>query len=116
MKTSKSLPRAWRSTAVQRAQLLAAFDRSGLSAAAFARQHQLSYTTFCNWRQRRDRSARAPKFVEVQLPVTPVTPAQSSGGVLIVELDQGARLRLESPAQIALAAALLQALHAPRAC
>lgn len=116
MKTSKPVTRARRSSAVQRAQLLAAFDRSGLSAAAFARQHQLSYTTFCHWLQRRDRAARTPRFVEVERTTPPVTPAAANTGALIVELNQGARLRLASPAQVALAAALLQALHAPRAC
>jgi len=48
MKTSNGSPRRWRRRiqADRRAQLLVAFDRSGLSAAAFARQHGLNYTTF----------------------------------------------------------------------
>ena len=114
MKTTKPLSRARRSAAAQRAQLLTAFDRSGLSAAAFARRHQLRYTTFCNWRQRRDRAAVAPSFVQVELPAEPV--AAATGTALIVELGRYARLRIESPAQIALAAALLQQLNAARPC
>ena len=39
-----------RTTSARRHQLLAEFDRSGLSAAAFAQQHHLAYTTFCRWR------------------------------------------------------------------
>jgi hypothetical protein len=46
MRTSKRPSRAKRTDAARRAQLLAAFVRSGLSA-AFARQQHLHYTTFC---------------------------------------------------------------------
>jgi hypothetical protein len=89
---------------------LAAFERSGLSAAAFARQHGLNYTTFCGWRQRRARLNGAPAFVQVELPV-----AAAPAG-LVVELGEHARLRIESPAQIALAAQLLQAFSATHPC
>lgn len=115
MKIIQAPSRTRRSTAAQRTQLLRAFDRSGLSAAAFARRHQLRYTTFCNWRQRRDRAAVVPGFVQVELAAAPVAPA-STATALIVELGRHARLRLESPAQIALAAALLQQLNAARPC
>jgi transposase-like protein len=87
--------------AAQRARLLAAFERSGLSAAAFARQHGLNYTTFCGWRKRAERS---PAFVQVELPAT-AAPA------LVVELGATARLRLTDAAQIPLAVALLQSLQ-----
>lgn len=55
MKTSNGFPRrrSKRTDGDGRAQLLAAFDRSGLSAATFARQHGLDYTSLCGWRQRR---------------------------------------------------------------
>jgi hypothetical protein len=70
MKSFNPHSRARRSSASQRAQLLTAFDRSGLSAAAFARKHQLNYTTFCGWRQRRNQTAdTVPGFVQVELPV-----------------------------------------------
>lgn len=94
----------------QRAQLLAAFDRSGLSAAAFARQHGLNYTTFCGWRQRRDKTKVSPAFVEVELPA-PAAPVE-----LMIELGAQARLRLSSTGQIALAAQLIQTLNAPASC
>jgi transposase-like protein len=51
MNTSKALRRRQRTTAAERAQILVTFDRSGLSAAASARQHGLHYTTFCAWRR-----------------------------------------------------------------
>jgi hypothetical protein len=52
----------------RRAQLLAAFDRSGLTAAAFARRHGIQYTTFCGWRHRRAKAS--PGFVQVELPTS----------------------------------------------
>ena len=112
MKTSKDISSPRRSQAARRTQLLAAFDRSGLSAAAFARQHGLNYTTFCGWRQRRDqpKTKTAPAFVEVELPA-PLAPVE-----LLIELGAHARLRLHSADQMALAARLLQALNAPRPC
>ena len=110
MKKSKRASRATRTDVTRRAQLLAAFDCSGLSAAAFARQHGIHYTTFCGWRARRPRTNPSPAFVEVEL----AAPAVAAG--LIVELGGQTRLRIESASQIALAAQLLQHLNASRSC
>ena len=112
MKTSNGFarPQRARTSPTRRARLLAQFERSGLSAAAFARQHRLRYTTFCNWRQRRGQSKPLPDFVQVELPPPPV-PAE-----LVIELGGPARLRLTSAGQIELTARLLQALQAPVPC
>jgi hypothetical protein len=110
MKTSNRPSRAKRTDAARRAQLVAAFDRSGLSAAAFARQQQLHYTTFCGWRQRHARTQTAPAFVQVE--VAPTPPLVE----LVIELGAAARMRIASPGQLALAAQLLQHLNASRAC
>jgi transposase-like protein len=110
MKTSIRSHRTQRTTATERARLLAAFARSGLSAAAFARQHGIHYTTFCGWRARRSRAEPSPAFVQVELTAPP--PANG----LVVELGGRARLRIESAGQIALAAQLLQHLNAARPC
>jgi transposase-like protein len=99
-----------RTTAEQRAKLLAAFDRSGLSAAAFARKHQINYTTFCGWRQRRDRAACTPEFVQIELP------AISESSSLIVEAGAEIRLRICSPAQLELAVELLRRLTKEERC
>jgi hypothetical protein len=107
MKAFRPRTRSLRTDATQRAELLAAFDRSGLSAAAFARQHQLNYTTFCGWRAQR---AKAPGFVQVELP------AASSANGLIVELGGLARLRIESPTQIQLAVQFIERLKNVRPC
>jgi hypothetical protein len=101
--------RTARTDAAQRAQLLAAFDRSGLSAADFARRQGVPYTTFCGWRQRRDRGPSSPAFVQVEL--TPPPPSAE----LVLEVGP-ARLRVVSPAQLPLAAGLLQLLQEGRPC
>ena len=87
-----------------------AFDRSGLSAAAFARQHRLNYTTFCGWRQRRANAKPAPAFVQVELP-EPAAPVE-----LMIELGAQSRMPITSTGQIELAVRLLQALNARSAC
>jgi hypothetical protein len=119
MKISTRFPRHRRVQAPRRAKLLAAFDRSGLSAAAFARQHGLTYTTFCGWRGRQAKSktpagakataGRSPAFVQVEV-TAPVAPE------LLIELGGSARLRLTSASQLDLAAALLQRLAPTQPC
>ena len=87
-----------------------AFDRSGLSAAVFARQQGLNYTTFCGWRHRRAQAKAPPNFVQVEVASAPA-PAE-----LVIELSERARLRLTSAGQIELAVRLLQALNASAPC
>ena len=112
MKKSFASPRrrAPRTDPAQRAQLLGAFDHSKLSAAAFARQHGIHYTTFCGWRRRRDQAKASPAFVQVDLP-EPAPPVD-----LVIELGAAARLRVTTAAQIPLAARLLQALNVSLSC
>ena len=98
--------RAPRTCARQRAQLLAALERSGLSGAEFARRQGIGYSTLCAWRGQA-RTRPAPAFVQVE-----VTPSRA-GGELVLELGGLVRLRLASPAQAALAAQLLRLLLAP---
>ncbi len=110
MKIANGPPCAPRTTAAERTQLLAAFERSGLSAAAFARQHALNYTTFCGWRQRQGKAGPLPVFVEVELPTSP------EATELVVEWGAQAQLRLHCLGQIPLAARLLQDLNAATPC
>lgn len=95
---------------LRRAKLLAAFERSGLSAAAFARQQGLNYTTFCGWRHRRAQAKASPGFVQVEVASAP-DPVE-----LVIELSARARMRLTSAGQIELATRLLQALNATTPC
>jgi hypothetical protein len=83
---------------------VAAFERSGLSAAAFAREHGIVYTTFCSWRRRRPAMPEVG-FAEVEL----VRPPSSEP--MVVEWGR-ARVRLSSPAQLELAVSLLKGLEA----
>ena len=82
-----------RTTAARRAKLPAAFEHSGMSTAAFARQYHLNYTTFCGWRHRRGHAKTPLAFAEVELP----TPAPAAE--LVIELGTPARLRLHCEAQ-----------------
>ena len=119
MKISRLRTRSPRTDAARRAQLLAAFDRSGLSAAAFARRQGLHYTTFCGWRQRRAKADAALAFVQLEVTPEPalvdLSAEASAKAELVIELGQ-ARMRIGSSAQIALAAELLQHLNAARSC
>jgi transposase-like protein len=95
----------------RRTELLAAFKRSGLSAAAFARQHGVNYGTFCGWRSRHNDSARAlPKFVEVEMPDARA-PVE-----LVIEVGTGVRVRVQSAEQLELAVRLLAELNAMALC
>jgi len=102
--------RSKRTEAAGRAQLLAVFDRSGLTAAAFARQQGLNYTTFCGWRQRRAATKPSPGFLQVELPAS-AAPAE-----LVIELNRHTRMRITSVDQVELAARLLQALNPKSSC
>jgi transposase-like protein len=111
----KTLPlqvrrRRRRTSLQERTALLAAFERSGLSAAAFARQHDLRYTTFCAWRHRHTQTQPTPAFVEVE-----VVPASAPAG-LVIELGTQAWLRLSSAAQMELAAQFVHRLNALGSC
>ena len=111
MKTSHRFARhRQRATAQRRTQLLAAFARSGLSAAAFARRHGIGYTTFCGWRHRHTKTKPSPAFVQVEL-AEPTAPAE-----LLIELGAHARLRLTSARQFELAAGLLRRFNAVTPC
>lgn len=96
--------------AVRREELLGRFERSGLSAAEFARQQGLNYTTFCGWRKRWERARALPAFVQVE-----VAPGAGSEG-LRVEFGDQARMEIHSEKQVALAARLIQQLNPGRPC
>jgi hypothetical protein len=106
-------------------ELLDEFERSGISAMAFAKMVGINYATFANWRQKR-RKAGGPRAglaenaaangntVEVNRPMRlfeAFVERGSSAGTrtagLTVELPAGARLMVESPVQLRLAAELL---------
>jgi transposase-like protein len=112
MKSSKGFERRRRrrTSPNRRLELLAAFEDSGMSAAAFARQQGIGYTTFCGWRHRRAKAPPAPAFVEVEVS------APAAAVEVWIELGAHARLRLTSAAQVELAARFLHRFHALGTC
>ena len=103
-----------RYTAGQRQNLLEAFDRSGLSAMTFSRQHGICYQTFIAWLRKRRQTGEAlppgvPAFAEVILQEPPPAPTTA----LRIVLPCGTTLEVSSRAALPLAAELLQALRRP---
>jgi len=96
--------------ASRRAQLLAAFDRSRLSAAAFARRHGIGYSTLCAWRHHQAKTKPSPGFVQVEVS-EPIAPVE-----LVIELGAQARVRVTSDRQIELAVRLIERFNTPAAC
>lgn len=100
--------------AERRKQILAAFERSGMTGVAFAAHVGVKYATFAGWLHRQrlagtaqrpsTRRARPVRFVEARMPAT--APAG-----LEVELPGGVRFRIADSTQAALAAELLRLLR-----
>lgn len=101
-----------------KAKVLAAFEQSGMSAAAFAEQCGVKYPTFASWvtkaRKKKDHpgeprpSAQAianPAFLIAEVP------AHNNSASLQVELAGGAVLKITDPSQLPLATALLKSLR-----
>ena len=100
----------------RREALLEEFDRSGMSGAKFARLAGVKYPTFMYWLKQRGggeeslaRVSRTPgiNFVEALIEGSAGNGAMSG---LTIDLPGGARLRVESPIQLQLAAELLRML------
>ncbi len=108
----------------RREELLDEFERSGISAMRFAKLAGVNYATFSNWRHKR-RKARAQGAEaalaaradgactggghSVRLFEAFVEPGSSGseGGGLVIELAGGARMTVDSAAQLRWAAELL---------
>lgn len=92
-------------TAERRVELVAAYQQSGLTMAAFARGEGMRYSTFAGWVLKAGRrQAPAVRFAQVQLPqLPPITPAG-----LEVRLPDGTLLRGGSTVELA---ALVRALR-----
>jgi transposase-like protein len=99
-----------RTSREQRRVILAEFERSGMSAAQFARRTGLKYSTFAFWVQRYRRIKRPDRKSPLRLleaVLTTATPATA----LTLLLPGGARLEIRAASQIPLAAALVHALE-----
>ena len=94
----------------RRAAILAEFDRSAMSGAAFARRHGIKYTTFNYWLRERREAEREPGRLELVEVEAAAPTAPEAGRCLAVALPGGARIEVRDEAQARLAAALLRAL------
>lgn len=104
-----------RYTVGQRQQLLEAFDRSGLSAMAFSKQHGVSYQTFIAWlRKQRHAGESLPPDVAAFAEVMIKEPASPAPAGLRIVLPCGTAFEVASRAALPLAAELLQTLR--RSC
>jgi hypothetical protein len=104
----------------RREQLLAEFDRSGLSGSKFAALVGVKYSTFAGWVIRRRKqlgsaSLPAKPVDSVRWLQAVVEEAQTAGeqSGVVLQLPGGARLPIRQANQVVLAAALLRALEKP---
>ena len=102
----------------RRQELLAAYEQSGLTQAAFARREGVKYQTFATWvseGRRRDgavgpsKSVVPVRFAEVNLPPAKPSELSASAEALSVTLPDGVVVR---GAEAAAVAALVKALRA----
>jgi transposase-like protein len=101
-----------------RNKMMDLFEQSGLTGAAFAQLHGIRYTTFSHWRRvrrrEREESNEEQSLTFREVDIHPST--SRSGDGLLLELPQGVRVRLESPHQIPLVAALTHQLRISESC
>ena len=100
-----------RTSKEQRRVILAEFERSGISAIAFARRTGLKYSIFAAWVQRYRRTKRPLKKSPLRLLEAVATQPSPVVIALQIQLPGGARLEIGDAGQISLAAALIAALE-----
>ncbi len=95
--------------ASKRAEILAEYDRSGMSGLEFAKWAGLTYSTFATWIQKRRQakptkdSSSTPKWVEVVSQNPP-------SSFLTLELSGGVKLTIQDENQARLAGVFLKSL------
>jgi transposase-like protein len=106
-----------RYTDQDRAEVVAAFESSSLSASAFARQHGIKYPTFSSWVAKARGRARSRQSASSSSPFLIAEIGQQSGGggavegeTLEVRLPGGATAMAGTSRQVALLAELLKSL------
>ena len=104
-----------RASKEQRRLILAEFERSGVSAAQFAKRTGLKYSTLAGWLQRHRRTKPPGRARSVRLLEAVVE--QAHGGdqpaLATLQFPGGARMEIHNIRQAALAADLLRALARP---
>ena len=106
-----------RASREQRRVILAEFERSGVSAAQFAKRTGLKYSTLAGWLQRYRRTKPQARVRPVRWLEAAVAPAPNFGGqpplAVVLVLPGGAHVEITDVNQAVLAAALVRALEKP---
>ena len=109
-----------RVTAERRAEVVAEFQRSGLSGYRFARMAGVKYPTFMGWVQRAIQEGPDPsegthrvKARPLKLVEAVVDRAATKARPVVLELGGGVRVELTDRCQLVLAAQLIQTLQRP---
>lgn len=100
----------------QRRAILAEYERSGASAAQFAKLTGLKYSTLAGWLQRcrrRPRQGRSGRVRLLEAVVEQSPPAGAAQALVVLRLAGGARMELSDLKQVPIAAALIRALAQP---
>lgn len=120
------LGRVW-TPAAKRAELVAEYDRSGMSGQQFAAYVGVKYPTFATWLAKAKKNGKATpaeagedapvrevpspvRWVEACVEGLPPEMPKAQGGPLVVQLPGGARLEIGDSDQATLAAELIRAL------
>lgn len=97
----------------QRRVILAEFDRSGVSAARFAKLTGLKYSTFAGWVQRYRRAKPKRPTKPLRLLEAVIDTGEVPGPAVVVHGPGQVRFELSTLAQVPLVAALVRALEKP---
>jgi transposase-like protein len=97
----------------QRQLILAEFERSGVSAAQFAKRIGLKYSTLAGWLQRYRRTKPKGRVPTVRLLEAIVEQNSGDQLPLVLELPGGARMEIKNIHQADLAAVFLRTLAKP---
>lgn len=91
---------------------IARWHASGVSMAAYCRQHELSYAAFVWWRR------RLGQAIAPALPLTliPVVAPTSSGGAIVIRLPSGIGIEVEPGFDAGVLSAVVGVLQAPPPC
>lgn len=101
-----------RASKEQRRMILAEYERSGVSAAQFARQTGMKYSTLAYWLIRCRRSKAPGARASVRL-LEAVVDNGVAGKSVVLEWPGGARMEIKDAGQAELAGALLRTLAKP---
>ena len=104
-----------RTSKEQRRDILAEFERGGVSAAEFAKQNGIKYSTFAGWLQRHRRAKpkgqpQAVRLLEAMVEQTLQGTGPSATASIILRWPGGSHVEITDAKQIPLAAALVRAL------